>query len=75
MDVPGVVGAQLSGAGLGGCVMVLVRDAGLDELISVLHNTYYAPREAEPATTVCVPVQGSMTLDLQSRIIDGTRSF
>ncbi|MEA3402544.1 MAG: NTP transferase domain-containing protein [Armatimonadota bacterium] len=36
--VPGVKGAQLAGAGLGGCVMILVEEASLDELLNALEQ-------------------------------------
>jgi len=47
---PGVKGAQISGAGLGGCVMILVADEHRDDLLEVLRSraldaTYYAPVE------------------------------
>jgi len=35
---PGVVGAQLAGAGLGGCAIALVHNDGCDGLIAALHT-------------------------------------
>lgn len=58
--VPGVIGAQLSGAGLGGCIMILVREEAVDDLISVLNKEYYQPMDLDPGTLVCVPVKGSL---------------
>jgi N-acetylgalactosamine kinase len=63
--VPGVYGAQLSGAGLGGCVMVLVREEAEAELLGVLRIGYYEKRGLEPSLTVCSPVKGSMILRIQ----------
>lgn len=57
--MPGVVGAQLSGAGLGGCVMILVRDEAVQDVIKHLMDTYYGPRNLENGITVCIPVKGS----------------
>ncbi|MDD4891424.1 MAG: NTP transferase domain-containing protein [Phycisphaerae bacterium] len=57
--VPGVVGAQLSGAGLGGCVMVLAADAAVRAVQKTLTEGYYGPSGLEPAIEVCIPVQGS----------------
>jgi N-acetylgalactosamine kinase len=57
--VPGVVGAQLTGAGLGGCAMVLVRGQGLRPLMSALRKGYYRPRKLPFDVHVCRPVAGS----------------
>ena len=63
-SVPGVIGAQLSGAGLGGCVMVLSKSETAPELEEKLTKAYYEPRGLESGITVCVPVAGSMVVDL-----------
>lgn len=57
--VPGVVGAQISGAGLGGCVMVLADNAAVKAAQKQLVDGYYAPNKLDPAINVCIPVQGS----------------
>jgi N-acetylgalactosamine kinase len=59
---PGVLGAQLSGAGLGGCVMILVRTDSAPKLQEVLEGTYYIPRNIEPQLFVCQPSRGSQVL-------------
>lgn len=59
LQVPGVVGAQLSGAGLGGCIMVLVHQDSVDSLHRVLTERFYEPKGLEPALTVSAPVKGS----------------
>ena len=64
LKVKGVIGAQLSGAGLGGCVMILVEDVAVNALMSKLEDAYYTPRGLEPGMTVCVPVKGSGVLTL-----------
>jgi len=58
-SIPGVKGAQLSGAGLGGCAMVLVEESAVEELIRTLTDKYYATSDLEPAIAVCTPVAGS----------------
>jgi N-acetylgalactosamine kinase len=57
--VDGVLGAGLVGAGLGGCVSVLVRAARVDELVDVVERGYYAGRDVEPFIEVCAPVDGA----------------
>jgi len=57
--VPGVVGAQLAGAGLGGCMMVLARPAAIESLVQSLHEDYYQPRGLTPEIHVCSPVEGA----------------
>jgi len=66
---PGVIGAQLSGAGLGGCIMVLVKEDAADDVLGTLRGKYYEPRNVEPRMFVCRPSRGShviTTLDAQS---------
>lgn len=58
-SVNGVKGAQLSGAGLGGCAMVLVEEFAVKDLIRILIDKYYASSDIEPAIAVCTPVTGS----------------
>jgi len=57
--VPGVVGAQLAGAGLGGCAMILVADEALSPLMAALRKGYYRPRKLKFDVHVCSPVAGS----------------
>lgn len=63
-SVEGVLGAQLSGAGLGGCVMMLVDKRKTESLITELENGYYKPRHLLPGITVCSSVAGSMVLEV-----------
>ncbi len=58
-SVPGVIGAQLSGAGLGGCVMILTRREAVPALEATLTQGYYTPRNLPPRITPCLPVQGA----------------
>ncbi len=57
--VPGVVGAQLAGAGLGGCMMILVRKDAIGELTRVLTEKYYQPRNLTPRLLHCRPIAGA----------------
>jgi len=57
--VPGVAGAQIAGAGLGGCIMVLVRKRSVDAVRRALVREYYRPAELKPAVLPCIPVEGA----------------
>ena len=59
---PEVLGAQLAGAGLGGCIMVLVRTEGVDRVHETLEKEYYEPEGIEPQLFVCEPSRGSQVL-------------
>ena len=58
-SVDGVLGAQLSGAGLGGCMMVLARADAVDRLRRRMAREFYKPRGLKPDITVCRPIEGS----------------
>jgi len=62
LRTPGVVGAQLAGAGLGGCMMVLTRRNAISPLIENLTEKYYKPHGKTPSVLVCRPVAGSDVL-------------
>jgi len=55
----GVAGAQLAGAGLGGCMMVLVKRDAVPILTQRLRDGYSEPAGQPPAILVCRPVAGS----------------
>lgn len=57
--IDGVVGAQLSGAGLGGCVMILVERNAIPQLIEYLEAHYYTPRRTTSRIYTCQPVEGA----------------
>jgi N-acetylgalactosamine kinase len=59
VSVPGVAGAQIAGAGLGGCIMVLARNESVAAVRRALAARYYRPRELEPAAMPCVAVEGA----------------
>ncbi len=58
----GADGAQISGAGLGGSMMVLVRSDGVQRIIEAMRARYYAPRGIPERLTVASPVQGAGVL-------------
>lgn len=58
-SVPGVAGAQIAGAGLGGCVMILARDDSVAAVRKALSARYYRPRGLEPAAVPCITVEGA----------------
>jgi N-acetylgalactosamine kinase len=62
LGVPGVVGAQLSGAGLGGSMMALVREGAVDALEELQRRLYFEPRGLDPLITVCSPIAGASVL-------------
>lgn len=62
LDMPGVLGAQLAGAGLGGCMMILARKDNEDEIIRRMNEQYYAPNGLEPGAAAFVPIAGCSAL-------------
>jgi galactokinase len=58
----GVIGAQLAGAGLGGCMMVLARSDAVPRLVESLTEQYYGPQDKPPAILLCKPIAGSSVL-------------
>ena len=64
METPGVAGAQLAGAGLGGCVMVLTDADAVAPLRGRLAREYYRPRKLRPDISVCTPVAGSGLIEV-----------
>lgn len=64
--VPGVVGAQLAGAGLGGCMMILTHRDAIPALRKALIENYYQKENIPPAIYECRPISGSETVRLDS---------
>jgi len=59
-STPGVLGSELVGAGLGGCIVALVKKDQAAEIIDVLNKKYYAKYGVEPGhANVYQPSQGS----------------
>ena len=59
---PGVLGSELAGAGLGGCVLALVEADRAKAVLDVLAREFYAPLGASPAAFVCAPACGASVL-------------
>ena len=59
---PGVYGAQLSGAGLGGCAMVLLNHGACGELRKRFSQTCPSASDLECSFLVCTPIAGSGAL-------------
>lgn len=55
----GVYGAQLGGAGLGGCIMILAHPSAVSGVCELLRRDYYEPAKIEPLLHVCSPVAGA----------------
>jgi N-acetylgalactosamine kinase len=64
LDTPGVLGAQLSGAGLGGCMMVLVKQDAATSFIERINAGYYEPAGLDPAALPITPITGSGPLSM-----------
>jgi len=62
LDVEGVYGAQMAGAGLGGCVMVVCRPAAVAPLTRRLRRDFYRARRTAPSLSECIPVEGAGVL-------------
>ena len=62
LQTEGIVGAQLAGAGLGGCMMVLAHRDAVSNLVTNLTQRYYQPHAKAPTILVCRPVAGSDVL-------------
>ncbi len=61
LATPGVAGAGLVGAGMGGCVVAAVESGQAQTLIENLAEHYYRPRRLAPAAEVITPVGGLHT--------------
>lgn len=63
---PGVLGAQIAGAGLGGCAMVLVESAAVNHLSERLQQLFYTPLGLPHGVIVCLPSAGSCLLRIDA---------
>ena len=63
-QTPGVLGAGLTGAGMGGCVLVLVKEDATEALLANLKKSYYDTRGLPMGAEVCVPNYGAQFLSL-----------
>jgi len=58
-SVPGVVGAQLAGAGFGGCIMIMAKKESTEAIRQALTEHYYQPNGLKPDVIPCVMAEGS----------------
>jgi galactokinase len=63
--VPGVLGACLVGAGLGGSIVVLTRRDRADAVLAAMTDCYYRPRGLPPTMQLCPGVGGSGVLAVE----------
>ncbi len=59
----GVLGAQISGAGLGGCIMILCRKDSENDVLEFLQKEYYEPNNYTNGAIVVKPIKGSMCFE------------
>lgn len=57
-----VLGAQMLGAGLGGCMAILVKTEDADRAMESLIEEYYQPAELTPEIFRCRPIAGSRVI-------------
>jgi N-acetylgalactosamine kinase len=62
--VPGVAGAQIAGAGLGGCIMILARKDSVDAVRKALVRKYYRPWGLKPVIINCITVAGAGLIEI-----------
>lgn len=65
LGVSGVFGAGLVGAGLGGCIVALVKRDEADAVIAAMEQHYYRPRDLPTVARVCPGVGGSGIIDIE----------
>jgi galactokinase len=63
---PGVLGAQIAGAGLGGCAMVLAEEGAVVELKCRLDQLFYERQGLPSGVYVCTPAAGSRVVAIES---------
>ena len=64
LGTKGIIGAQLAGAGLGGCMMVLIREDAVNKLIGNLKKHYYKPAKIKENILICRPISGAGLVSL-----------
>jgi galactokinase len=58
-NTDGVWGSELAGAGLGGCVLILVDRAKTESIMKRLNEEFYDRNGLERSAFVCTPCDGS----------------
>jgi galactokinase len=62
-EVPGIVGARMTGGGFGGCVVALIEEAAFEELRTRVRDTYYAPRGLTATVFLTHAVNGAHEIE------------
>ncbi|MBW8039483.1 MAG: hypothetical protein FVQ85_05735 [Planctomycetes bacterium] len=62
LAAPGVIGAGLVGAGMGGCIVAVVENEHARQVIENMAEQYYRPRNLEVKAEVVTPVGGLSTI-------------
>jgi N-acetylgalactosamine kinase len=60
----GVIGAGLVGAGMGGCIIAVVKQEHADGVIENMAEQYYRPRNLPVQAEIVMPVGGLCTIDV-----------
>jgi len=64
LATPGVIGAGLVGAGMGGCIVVVVQEKHARQIIENMAEQYYHPRNLPVEAEIVTPVGGLCTIDV-----------
>ena len=64
LATPGVLGAGLVGAGMGGCIVAIVESGHAQQVIDNMAAQYYGPRDLSVAAEVITPIGGLHTFEL-----------
>jgi len=64
MATEGAIGAGLVGAGMGGCIVAVVKQECASQVIENMAEQYYRPRNLPVKAEVIMPVGGLCTLDV-----------
>jgi len=64
MAAPGVLGAGLVGAGMGGSIVAVVEDKHARQLIENMAEQYCRPRNLPVGAEIIIPVGGLCTMDV-----------
>ena len=56
--IPGTVGAQLAGAGMGGNMTILAKDKCVEHVLHALRDQYYQPQNIPFDAHICHPISG-----------------
>lgn len=59
MESPGVLGARLTGAGWGGCVVALVENGAVEAVSRRVQEAYEAQTGIQPSAFACLPSDGA----------------